>query len=106
MLVLFHEHKKIGFRKTKVFEKNTTRMVEIFFKTYKGLTLVFRKEPVNTFAPEIRQKHTGSLNTKMKGKQRRDWEMVLMIRKFNQYDKISRSMFKIFLKTAADRVID
>ena len=38
MLVLFHEHKKVGFR-----------------KTYKGLTLVFRKEPVNTFAPEKKQ---------------------------------------------------
>ena len=42
----------------------------------------------------------------MKGKQRRDWEMVLMIRKFNQYDKISKSMFKNFYKTAVDRVID
>jgi hypothetical protein len=55
MLVLFHEHKKVGFRKTKVFEKIQPVWVEIFFKTYKGLTLVFRKEPVNTFAPEKKQ---------------------------------------------------
>ncbi len=36
MLVLFHEHKKVGFRKTKVFEKNTTRMGGDFIQNLKG----------------------------------------------------------------------
>ena len=41
MLVLFHEHKKVGFRKTKVFEKNTTRMGGDFFQNLQGLDLGF-----------------------------------------------------------------
>jgi hypothetical protein len=41
MLVLFHEHKKVGFRKTKVFEKNTTRIGGDFFQNLKGPDLGF-----------------------------------------------------------------
>ena len=41
MLVLLHEHKKVGFWKIKEFKKNTTRMGGDFFQNLEGPDLGF-----------------------------------------------------------------
>lgn len=48
------------FSNSKALIKNTTRMGGDFSSNLKDLALLLRQEHGVTFAPEIRQKHTGS----------------------------------------------
>ena len=55
----FGSIKRLVFSNSKVLTKNTTRMGGDFLSNLKGLALLLRLGHGNTFAAEMRQKHTG-----------------------------------------------
>jgi len=65
---LFHEHKKVSVRQKHGFDEKYDPQGWRFFSKPERHGLAFASEHGVTFAPEIRQKHTGSL-IKRKGRQ-------------------------------------